>query len=1705
MFKHLHTLRFFVLFCASVTLFCPRLYATPYDVVVSEDGKTVSFQLEGFMSGLVNGFVPGKSATVSVVSPGYSGAGLGSTVREIDTHYKELVSFGGEFADNFVGPAGTPLHELTPLEDISGNGWTQQLGVWGVAQAGMPGVSAGVMEVDASADAAIATVDIGKANASVGVRSLQRPSNRANGLVFRFSDTQNYWSLVVRDNQNSLVLVRRQGGSETVVQSMPIQGYDRFTQYILGVETSGTSISVTMDGIEVMSVQHAFNQNASMHGIISTHRTNGFHQLGAFRVNEQLGFEAILALTEPIYAADSQVLLSLEEGIFTDGIHSSTEAVEIPGTNQSTREYDPPAGGLIGVFVPGSDGIQIQYSVVAGMLTAEAQFTHWAGIGGVEFSITDGSNTQSVVATARTRSQHRDDAIVTEQEFSKNGGGRFYYQGQLNLGALSDGLVELTVTAYPACGNATSLRQETWELFNNSGGSVASAMQSISPAGGWNWSAASAYGGGPGSPPTLYVHSTQGSDQGGSGTQASPYQSIGHAIGRLLTLGAGAWANVVLLDEGPHLNRRINATLITYDSWVRISGATPGAQIIYDQTSPEFPQLQFFRTSKQMNEKLGVKMSNLILNLDYGQSLNSIWMSKGSELRDSRGHWHAGLTGPLVTFSWNEAAKRIECNEPGQFLGLDYAASMGLDTSSLHVVGGSEGVISGIYPVVNWDSNEGRWVELGESITGGAGNAPSVLWGRGRRIITTERVQYFTDCKLNHVASGPSSAGLVRNVSSRGISLDWIQEPRFVIACRVTDFFGAHSGSHHADVVQLVHRATNMVIDGLHANTDSETQLFFFENAPIMGGDLTHRNWAIINSIFIRETPLVSAAPFMQIPRSNYNFVISANTIVGQRLLFRSGGDGFVAEGGAITNNVFDLVSESPNMHCAIIRNNHFVSGEPISLARGSTTGGSMMDVMEDPVGGDLNPKGPAINRVQVSWFEGDLYGRPVLTDGSGAIGAVQPGDAVAPVEKLPPSSGTIAALPAFVGPGPLQLSYSGAAPGSDPLAEVRLWVRKGQGSWQATNQASASPQGVFVYEGLDDEVLYRFSLQAKDTDGGTSPTPTGGGMVMTTLDATPPSTGTVTVPEYFTSAPLSVSYSGVSDAGSGLETVRLWARVGAGSWAYTGLSSSFDSDTFSFPAPGDGAYAFAIQTVDKAGNTSPVPTGAGAATILDSIPPSIGTLSGPSSTNSSPVTLNYSGVSDAQSGIDFVQLWARKPGGSWGPTGLSSNTASGSFQYAGLDSPGDYAFALRTRDKAGNTSSTPSGNGQLALYFSNIPPAIGAVTSPPYANSTPITVEYAGDSSIDTASLWVRRGGGAWQATGMTLGGASGVFNFDGVTGEGSYAFAVQVSDTLGNTSATPTGSGMATTVYDTTAPQPGTVSAPSLVNETPISVLYSGASDGNGSGIDRVELWASKDGGPWSATGLTKEGTSGNFAFPAAAGDGVYAFALRARDRAGNESPQPSGDGLAQTTLDTTFSPGKLTAPEFATETPITLSYSDAKGTGESGSVTVHLWVKAGEDAAWQETGMSATGESGSFSFEDVDQDGPYYFALQAENDEGERSAAPQTLGQASTFYDTTPPEWSIDSPAVTRELPIAIDYFATDGDGSGVKEVRIWVKQGVNGDWEDTGLVLTEEEGTIEYDAIEEDDAYFFAIQVTDQAGLQSPVPTDALIGDLLAQAD
>ena len=101
----------------------------------------------------------------------------------------------------------------------------------------------------------------------------------------------------------------------------------------------------------------------------------------------------------------------------------------------------------------------------------------------------------------------------------------------------------------------------------------------------------------------------------------------------------------------------------------------------------------------------------------------------------------------------------------------------------------------------------------------------------------------------------------------------------------------------------------------------------------------------------------------------------------------------------------------------------------------------------------------------------------------------------------------------------------------------------------------------------------------------------------------------------------------------------------------------------------------------------------------------------------------------------------------------------------------------------------------------------------------------------------------------------------------------------------------------------------------------------------------------------------------------------------------------------------PGTASSPQYATASPISVTYSGASDTGGSGLKYVHLYYKKGT-GTWSDSLLTAQGASGSFNFTNVSGEGTYYFALRAEDYNGNWSPAPSGNGSDNTIFDTTAP---------------------------------------------------------------------------------------------------
>ncbi|MHB1459602.1 MAG: hypothetical protein ACYC0V_22045, partial [Armatimonadota bacterium] len=95
--------------------------------------------------------------------------------------------------------------------------------------------------------------------------------------------------------------------------------------------------------------------------------------------------------------------------------------------------------------------------------------------------------------------------------------------------------------------------------------------------------------------------------------------------------------------------------------------------------------------------------------------------------------------------------------------------------------------------------------------------------------------------------------------------------------------------------------------------------------------------------------------------------------------------------------------------------------------------------------------------------------------------------------------------------------------------------------------------------------------------------------------DTTAPNPGTAMSPGFANSSPITVTYSGASDSGTGLKKVELWYKKGVyGTWTNSGQTGTSSSGSFSFALDGEDTYYFDLVAEDYTGNRSTAASGDG-------------------------------------------------------------------------------------------------------------------------------------------------------------------------------------------------------------------------------------------------------------------------------------------------------------------------------------------------------------------------------------------------------------------------------------------------------------------------------------------------------------------------------
>ena len=136
------------------------------------------------------------------------------------------------------------------------------------------------------------------------------------------------------------------------------------------------------------------------------------------------------------------------------------------------------------------------------------------------------------------------------------------------------------------------------------------------------------------------------------------------------------------------------------------------------------------------------------------------------------------------------------------------------------------------------------------------------------------------------------------------------------------------------------------------------------------------------------------------------------------------------------------------------------------------------------------------------------------------------------------------------------------------------------------------------------------------------------------------------------------------------------------------------------------------------------------------------------------------------------------------------------------------------------------------------------------------------------------------------------------GAMSPGTYSYTVYARDGAGNSSLA---SNVRTVVYDVTAPgTPTGLAAPRPTNAKP-TLIWTATTDAGGAGVLRYDVYRTPPGGSPTLAGST---VVGSFTDAAVTQSGVYSYAVKAVDGAGNV-------GTASTSVSVTYDNASPTAP--------------------------------------------------------------------------------------------------------------------------------------------------------------------------------------------------
>jgi hypothetical protein len=240
------------------------------------------------------------------------------------------------------------------------------------------------------------------------------------GLVFRFADVFNFFDLIPTGAGGNLILFDIVASGATPIGNYTIPGYDSNTDYEVSIAFSGSSIVVTVNGIEAINVTSSSRQSATIHGLKIGDPVSSFDNLrlpgilvpvtsvsGTQNVTIQEGtvFSETYTISGPVGAtalsgADAAVFTFVDSGasatlslssfdfeapqdVGTNNVYNVTVSnngvdypVEITVTDDGVGVPDTTAPTLTGIAVPGGN-IEPQATFQFSFTSNEAGSVYW--------------------------------------------------------------------------------------------------------------------------------------------------------------------------------------------------------------------------------------------------------------------------------------------------------------------------------------------------------------------------------------------------------------------------------------------------------------------------------------------------------------------------------------------------------------------------------------------------------------------------------------------------------------------------------------------------------------------------------------------------------------------------------------------------------------------------------------------------------------------------------------------------------------------------------------------------------------------------------------------------------------------------------------------------------------------------------------------------------------------------------------------------------------------------------------------------------------------------------------------------------------------------------------------------------------------------------------------------------------------------------